>query len=265
MDPELQIIPSDSDDDLFGINSSSPSKSSQQSSRSQSSHRLRSAVQIPQPREHSRTSSLSEISPTPTRPDAHSPPHTRTSIRDRDRSHRHGSRRNRSTRQQRQDPPTRSPRQRTHGKSPGLESNTKQRTAALRSPRDLVPRQQHLNPSTGSPRQSTHGKSPRPESNIKHWTVARLQRALKDRSINFSRYDNKSQLFQLYTASVNTPLKIKEDGRFYIKEAEWYAITSTISDAHSRTADSYTSAPSVAVPTPGIPAPITQLLYLNDY
>ncbi|KAK2892394.1 hypothetical protein QQF64_036286 [Cirrhinus molitorella] len=49
MDSELKINPSGSYDDLFGNRSPPPERSSQQSSRSQSSHRLRSAVQIPQP------------------------------------------------------------------------------------------------------------------------------------------------------------------------------------------------------------------------
>ncbi|KAL0148448.1 hypothetical protein M9458_056258 [Cirrhinus mrigala] len=174
MDAELQINPSDTDDDLFGSKSPPPKKSSRQSphsqsSRSQSSKRLRSTIQIPQPREHSRTSSLSEPSPTSSRSHVHSPPHTRTSVRHRHRSHRHESRRDRS------------------------------------------PRQQSQHPSTASPRQRTHGKSPRPESNIKQWTVVRLQRALKDKGINFSRYDNKSRLFQLYTASINTPLNVNTE------------------------------------------------------
>ncbi|RXN39438.1 hypothetical protein ROHU_000181 [Labeo rohita] len=133
MDAKLQINPSDTDDDLFGSKSPPPKKSSRQSahsqsSRSQSSKRLRSTVQIPQPREHSRTSSLSETSPTSSRSHVHSPPHTRTWVRHRHRSHRHKSRRDRSPRQQSQYPSTASPRQRTHGKSPRPESNIKQWT-----------------------------------------------------------------------------------------------------------------------------------------
>ncbi|KAL1276499.1 hypothetical protein QQF64_036122 [Cirrhinus molitorella] len=160
MDPELQINPSGSDEDLFGNRSPLPQRSSQQSPPRRSSHRLRSAVQIPQPRERSHTSSLSQTSSTSTR--SHSSL-SRSSISDRRRSHRHGSRRDHSPYQQ----------------------------------------NQH---SSGSHRQRTHGKSPRPESDIKQWTVARLQCALKDEGVNFSRTDNKSRLFQLYTASVNTSL-----------------------------------------------------------
>ncbi|KAL0194682.1 hypothetical protein M9458_008254, partial [Cirrhinus mrigala] len=100
---------------------------------------------------------------------------------------------------------------------PNLISITRSFSAAYKnfgphkSRRDRSPRKQSQHPSTASPRQRTHGKSPRPESNIKQWTVARLQRTLKDKGINFSRYDNKSRLFQLYTASINTPLNVNTE------------------------------------------------------
>ncbi|CAM4460001.1 unnamed protein product [Leuciscus chuanchicus] len=263
MDSELQINPSNSDDDLFRNSPPSQSvRSSQQSLGSQNSQRLRSVVEIPQSRGHSRHSSSSKISPTPTRQD-HSPLQTRTTINDR---HRHESRRDRSPRQ---------------------------------------PRHHSTNRSNS---QRTHATSPRPENTIKNWTVARLQRALKDKGIHFSRSDNKSRLFQLYTASTHTsnlnsepptlpgltrdPLIVthdnttlppqrpqpavsappsgdqaltKEDDRSSTKEAEWYATTSTILAALFPTVDSYTPAPSAEAPTQEPLAPTTQLLYPTDY
>ncbi len=42
------------------------------------------------------------------------------------------------------------------------------------------------------------------EPDIRDWTVACLQRFLKGNSIPFHRNDNKTRLFQLYSASINT-------------------------------------------------------------
>lgn len=79
MDPELQINPSDSDEDK-PLWTPSPQKTSQQSSCSQTSCRLRSAIHIHQLRKLPWSSSVSEIFLTPTRSQVGTLAHRTSSI-----------------------------------------------------------------------------------------------------------------------------------------------------------------------------------------
>ena len=170
MDAELHIGPPDSDSDLYDdLYETGYPPPEQQVDRSQESRRsrVRLVVSVPQSR---CSSSINEISPTPSKTRASSPPSVWVHNTSR---HRWG----RGVQLHPSSPPT-------HWQPP----SRRRRASGLQTRHPRTP------PSPPA------RQSPRPQSppDLRNWTVARLQWFLREKGILFQRTDNKAKLFQLY-------------------------------------------------------------------